>query len=150
VHGQVAPDLPFIIVPKAAREDQGLGSFRRGVRDLFVNGSLARFGPAVARELAEADARQAGRRAERDEASSSPSRARDPFRSLIDQMPARLFGRDSRSRYTIANQALADLWGTTVGAIVGRACRELGGAAALVAACDRADRDPLLHPPERS
>jgi PAS domain S-box-containing protein len=145
VHGQVAPDLPFFIVSKAVREDQVLESLRTGARDFFVKGSLARFGPAVARELAEAEARRARRRAEREreEAFRTPSRDRDLLRAVIDQMPALVFVRDSRGRYTLANQALADLWGTTVGAIVGRASRELGGAAALAAAWDRDDRDLL-------
>jgi PAS domain S-box-containing protein len=145
VHGQLAPDLPFIIVSKAAHEDHVLESLRTGARDFFVKGRLARFGPAVARELAEADARRARRRAEREreEAFSSPSRDRDLFRAVIDQMPALVFVRDTRGRYTLANQALADLWGTTIGAIVGRTSRDLGGAAALASAWDHDDRDLL-------
>jgi PAS domain S-box-containing protein len=145
VHARLAPDLPFIVVSSAAHEDQALESLRRGARDFFVKGRLDRFGAAVARELAEADARRGRRRAEREreEAFSSPSRDRDLLRAVIDGIPALVFVRDARGRYTLANQALADLWGTSVQAIVGHTSRELGAASSLAASWDRDDRDLL-------
>jgi signal transduction histidine kinase/FixJ family two-component response regulator len=57
-------DLPFIIVSGAIGEDIAVSAMKAGAHDYVMKDNLARLGPAVRRELHEAEARLARRRAE--------------------------------------------------------------------------------------
>jgi PAS domain S-box-containing protein len=57
-------DVPFIIVSGAVDEATAVDSMKAGAQDFIVKDRLARLVPAVARELGEAGARSAKRRAE--------------------------------------------------------------------------------------
>jgi signal transduction histidine kinase len=57
-------DVPFIIVSGAIGEDVAVSAMKAGAHDYLMKDNLARLGPAVERELHEAEARQARRRAE--------------------------------------------------------------------------------------
>jgi signal transduction histidine kinase/DNA-binding response OmpR family regulator len=57
-------DLPFIIVSGAIGEEVAVSAMKAGAHDYVMKDNLARLGPAVQRELQEAEARQARRRAE--------------------------------------------------------------------------------------
>jgi two-component system cell cycle sensor histidine kinase/response regulator CckA len=59
-----ALDIPFIIVSGTVGEDLAVAAMRLGVHDYLMKGRLARLGPAVERELREAEGRRARRRAE--------------------------------------------------------------------------------------
>jgi two-component system, cell cycle sensor histidine kinase and response regulator CckA len=59
-----ALDIPFIIVSGTVGEDLAVAAMRLGVHDYLMKGRLARLGPAVERELREAEERRARRRAE--------------------------------------------------------------------------------------
>src|SRR5947209_8678238 len=60
----VAPDVPFLIVSGAIGEEVAVQAMRAGASDYVLKSSLARLGPAVRRELREAENRSARRRAE--------------------------------------------------------------------------------------
>lgn len=58
-------DIPFIIVTGAKGEENAVATVKAGAHDFILKGNLSRLGPAVARELREAELRQEQRRAER-------------------------------------------------------------------------------------
>lgn len=58
-------DIPFLIVSGGIEEGVAIEAMKAGANDFLWKGSLARLVPAVQRELREAAAREAGRRAER-------------------------------------------------------------------------------------
>jgi response regulator RpfG family c-di-GMP phosphodiesterase len=57
-------DLPFLIVSGAIDEERAVGALRAGAHDFMSKGNLARLGPALARELREAEERRMRRAAE--------------------------------------------------------------------------------------
>lgn len=58
-------DLPFIIVSGAIGEETAVGAMKVGANDYVMKDNLARLGPAVRRELREAEERNQRRQAER-------------------------------------------------------------------------------------
>lgn len=56
------PDLPFIIVSGTIGEDSAVDAMRAGAQDYVLKHNLRRLGPAVARELREAENRRQQRR----------------------------------------------------------------------------------------
>jgi signal transduction histidine kinase len=59
-----APDLPFILVSGTATDEQAIDVMRAGANDYLSKDKLIRLGPAVERELRDAETRRARRRAE--------------------------------------------------------------------------------------
>jgi signal transduction histidine kinase len=57
-------DVPFIIVSGAIGEETAVQAMRAGARDYIMKDNLARLGPAIVRELREAEARRERRRLE--------------------------------------------------------------------------------------
>ncbi len=57
-------DIPFFLVSGVIDEEQAVAAMRAGVQDYFFKGKLARLGPAVNRELHEAEQRAQRRRAQ--------------------------------------------------------------------------------------
>ena len=57
-------DLPVIIVSGSIGEDVAVEAMRLGAKDYIMKGNMRRLVPAIQRELADADSRQARRRAE--------------------------------------------------------------------------------------
>ena len=53
-----AGDLPFIFISSASGEEAAVEAMRIGAQDYILKGSLARLGPAVERELREAEVRR--------------------------------------------------------------------------------------------
>lgn len=68
-------DVPFFLVSGVIDEEQAVAAMRAGVQDYFFKGKLARLGPAVSRELHEAD-----QRAQRRQAQAELDRDRDLLR----------------------------------------------------------------------
>jgi putative two-component system response regulator len=58
-------DIPFVIVSGTIGEEQAVHAMKAGASDYLIKGRLARLIPVVERELADAQARQARRAAER-------------------------------------------------------------------------------------
>ncbi len=61
---QTGLDLPFIVVSGTISDEVAVAVMRAGAHDYLMKNNLARLGPAVRRELAEAEGRHARRRAE--------------------------------------------------------------------------------------
>lgn len=57
-------DLPFIILSGTIDEENAVNALKAGAHDFLVKGKFARLGPAIERELREADVRRERRRAE--------------------------------------------------------------------------------------
>jgi PAS domain S-box-containing protein/putative nucleotidyltransferase with HDIG domain len=57
-------DLPFIVVSGTISDEVAVAVMRAGAHDYLMKNNLTRLGPAVRRELAEAESRRARRRAE--------------------------------------------------------------------------------------
>jgi PAS domain S-box-containing protein len=108
-------DVPFIVVSGTIDEESAVALLRGGAHDFVTKQNLARLGPAIRRELQEAR-----HRAERRDAQTQLQVQRDFLRLVIDSNPAMIFAKDWEGRYTLANQATADVYGTTPGALVGK------------------------------
>jgi len=52
------PDVPFFIISGVIDEEQAVAAMKAGAQDYFFKGKLARLGPAVQRELREAEQRR--------------------------------------------------------------------------------------------
>jgi PAS domain S-box-containing protein/putative nucleotidyltransferase with HDIG domain len=91
-------DLPFIIVSGSINESMAVDALRAGAHDFVVKGNFARLGPAIAREIREANARQRRKRAETD-----LLEAETRYRSLVEKVPAIVyvftFGEINRTTY---------------------------------------------------
>jgi len=59
-------DIPFILVSGTIGEDIAVGAMKVGAHDYIMKDKLARFVPALERELADAEVRRKGKRAEED------------------------------------------------------------------------------------
>src|SRR5512138_332921 len=57
-------DLPFIIVSGTIGEETAVNALKSGAHDFIIKGKLARLGPAIERELREAETRRERKRAE--------------------------------------------------------------------------------------
>jgi len=57
-------DIPFIIVSGQIGEDSAVSAMKAGAHDYVMKDNLARLGPAIGRELQEADVRRARRQAQ--------------------------------------------------------------------------------------
>ncbi|MDB4942645.1 MAG: Sensory box histidine kinase/response regulator [Labilithrix sp.] len=75
-------DLPFIVVSGTIGEDAAVEVMRNGANDYLLKDKLARLGPAIVRELREARARAASRRAE-----LARKQAEASFRLIIESSP---------------------------------------------------------------
>lgn len=72
-------DIPFIIVSGTIGEDIAVAAMKAGAHDYLIKGKLARLAPAIARELREAQERQARRQAQK-----ALRENEERFRSLIE------------------------------------------------------------------
>jgi PAS domain S-box-containing protein len=108
-------DLPFIVVSGTIDEAAAVSILRAGAHDFVTKQSLARLGPALDRELIDAKNRADRRRAE-----SSLAHQRDFLRLVLDTNPGLVFVKDASGSFSLANKAVADLYGTTVDELLGK------------------------------
>jgi PAS domain S-box-containing protein len=106
-------DLPFIVVSGTIDEESAVTILRAGAHDFVTKQNLARLGPAIRRELQDARDRAARRHAQRD-----LQVQRDMLRLVIDTNPNLIFVKDGAGRFVLANRAVADLYDTTVEALI--------------------------------
>ena len=106
-------DLPFIVVSGTIDEESAVTILKAGAHDFVTKQNLARLGPAIRRELQDARERAARRHAQRD-----LQVQRDMLRLVIDTNPNLIFVKDGAGRFVLANRAVADLYGTTVEALI--------------------------------
>jgi PAS domain S-box-containing protein len=107
-------DLPFVVVSGTIDEESAVTILKAGAHDFVTKQNLARLGPAIRRELQDARVR-----AERRDAQRDLKAQRDMLRLVIDTNPNLISLKDHRGRYILANQAVADLFGTTVEDLLG-------------------------------
>ena len=108
-------DIPFIVVSGSLDEESAVSLLRGGAHDFVTKQNLARLGPAIRRELQEARHRR-----ERREARRELQVQQDFLRLVLDSNPAVIFTKDGAGRFTLANRATADVYGTTPDALIGR------------------------------
>jgi PAS domain S-box-containing protein len=107
-------DLPFIIVSGAITDDKAVAAMKAGAHDYVMKDNLKRLGPAVQRELRDAEVRQARRRSE------ATLKAESTFRRAIeDSMPAGITAVDLVGCLTYVNPAFCDLVGWNVAELIG-------------------------------
>jgi diguanylate cyclase (GGDEF)-like protein/PAS domain S-box-containing protein len=112
---ELAPDVPFIFVSGTIGEEYAIRALRNGATDYVLKNNLVRLPAAVERALQEAELHKAQRRAELE-----IQHQRAFLRQVIDLDRNRVFAKDRDGRFTLANQALADAYGTTVEALIGK------------------------------
>jgi signal transduction histidine kinase len=106
-------DLPFLVVSGTIDEEAAVLLLRTGAHDFVTKQNLARLGPALKRELKDAQNRAAHRASQED-----LRRQHDFMRLVIDSSPTLVFVKDHLGRFALANRATAELYQTTVDALV--------------------------------
>ena len=94
-------DLPFIIVSGSIGEDLAVAAMKSGAHDYIMKNNLARLGPAVERELREAEVRRANKIAE------------DQRQKLVQELEQAYTQLERRVRQITASIMFTDLEGST-------------------------------------
>ncbi len=107
-------DVPFILVSGRIGEEAAVAAMKSGASDYVMKENLARLGPAIERELREAEERRERRRAQ---GALEMSEAR--FRQMFEQSPLgiQIFSPDGRTLRV--NRTWEKLWGVTLDQIPG-------------------------------
>ncbi len=105
-------DIPFIMMSGAVSEATAVAAMRAGAHDYISKENLARLGPAIERELAEAGSRRLKRAAERALRSSE-----ERFHRLVEASPLALLILDMRGRISFFNHGAERLLGHTPSAL---------------------------------
>jgi two-component system cell cycle sensor histidine kinase/response regulator CckA len=125
------PDVPFILVTGSLDEETAVRYLKGGAADYILKDRLVRLGPALLEALQRARQREALRRQER------------LLRQIIDANPSLIFVKDWDGRFVLVNQATAEVYGTTVPALVGKTDADFNPNAEEVAHFLRDDRDVM-------
>ena len=99
-------DIPFIMMSGAVSEPTAVAAMRAGAHDYISKENLARLGPAIERELAEAASRRLKRAAEQALRSSE-----ERFHRLVEASPLALLILDTQGRVTFTNRGANRLLG---------------------------------------
>ncbi len=99
-------DIPFIMMSGAVSEATAVAAMRAGAHDYVSKENLARLGPAIERELAEA----AGRRLKRD-AEHALRSSEERFQRLVEASPLALLIVDANGKVSFSNRGAARLLG---------------------------------------
>jgi PAS domain S-box-containing protein len=107
-------DIPFIIVSGHITDDTAVAAMKAGAHDYVMKDNLVRLGPAVDRELREAEVRRARRRTE------ERLKVEHTFREAIENsVPAGITAVDLDGRQTYVNPAFCDMVGWSEAELVG-------------------------------
>ena len=126
-----APDTPFILVTGSLDEETAVAYLKSGASDYILKDRLVRLGPAVLESLERAYQRQQLRRQER------------LLRQIIDANPNLIFVKDWNGRFLVVNQAVAEIYGTTVEGLIGKTEADFNPNQAEVAHFLRNDREVM-------
>jgi PAS domain S-box-containing protein len=99
-------DLPFIIVSGAIGEEAAITALKSGAHDFLTKDSLARLGPAIERELREAQSRRERRRAEQ-----ALRESEERFRATFEQAAVGIAHVGLDGSWLRVNQRLCDIVG---------------------------------------
>ena len=107
-------DLPFIIVSGHITDDTAVAAMKAGAHDYVMKGNLARLGPAVRRELRDAEMRRERRRSE------EQLKAESAFRQAIENsVPSGIAAVDLEGRQTYVNPGFCQMVGWSETELVG-------------------------------
>ncbi|MCX6086049.1 MAG: PAS domain S-box protein, partial [Caldiserica bacterium] len=120
---QTGLDVPFIVVSGSIGEEMAVQLMRDGAADYVMKDHLSRLGPAVQRELHDADERKRKRDVEQALANSEKR-----YRLLVENQTDLLVNTDPQGRLLFASPSYCDL--------VGRSLQEL----------TTSSYQPLIHP----
>jgi PAS domain S-box-containing protein len=108
-------DLPFVIVSGHITEDTAVAAMKAGAHDYVMKGNLARLGPAIDRELREAEVRRAQR------ASEKELWEEQAFRSALEtSIPSGIAVVDLKGSQTYVNRAFCNMVGWTEADLIGK------------------------------
>ncbi len=108
-------DLPFIIVSGHITDNTAVAAMKAGAHDYVMKDNLARLGPAVQRELREAQIRRDRRRAD------EKLKLEQVFRQAIENsVPSGITAIDLDGRQTYVNPAFCDMVGWSEAELLGR------------------------------
>ncbi len=108
-------DLPFIIVSGHITDNTAVAAMKAGAHDYVMKDNLARLGPAVQRELREAEMRRERRRAD------EKLKLEQVFRQAIENsVPSGITAIDLEGRQTYVNPAFCDMVGWSEAELLGR------------------------------
>jgi two-component system cell cycle sensor histidine kinase/response regulator CckA len=114
------PDLPLIMISGTIGEEVAVECMKAGAHDYLMKDNLLRLGPALERELREADLRRERRRNEQAVRDS----ARE-WRTTFDGVSSPVAVLDRETRFVRCNQAMRRFLGRSLQDILGRTCAEL-------------------------
>jgi PAS domain S-box-containing protein len=109
-------DLPFIIISGTIGEETAVAALKAGANDFLVKGQFARLGPAIERELREAESRRERRRAE----DQLKYQAR-----LLRHINDAVIATDDQLRITAWNRAAEKMYGWASEEVMGRNVSEI-------------------------
>ncbi len=108
-------DLPFLIVSGHITDNTAVAAMKAGAHDYVMKDNLARLGPAVQRELREADIRRERRRAD------EKLKVEQVFRQAIENsVPSGITAIDLEGRQTYVNPAFCDMVGWSEAELLSR------------------------------
>ncbi len=108
-------DLPFILMSSRIGEEAAVMTLKAGAQDFVLKDNLARLGPAVERELREADERHKQREAEQE-----IERQATLLRALLDNSIDSIYFKDTEHRFVAVSRSKAENQGCAPQALVGK------------------------------
>jgi PAS domain S-box-containing protein len=129
---RMAPEVPFILVTGSLDDETAVAYLKNGATDYILKDRVIRLGPAVVEALERSRARKALKRHE------------TLLRQIIDANPNLIFVKDWDGRFVLVNQAIAEVYGTTVDQLVGRTDADFNPNAEEVTHFLRDDREVML------
>jgi PAS domain S-box-containing protein len=122
IHRVLIPDVPFFLVSGTIGEDLAVAAMRAGANDYLLKDNLARLGPAVARELREAELRRE-RRHDLEKLRESERR----FTAIFQNSPVAIVVTTFEEGTILdANPAAIELFGYTRDELIGKTSSAFG------------------------
>jgi len=107
-------EIPFIFLSGTIGEDVAVEAMRVGANDYVMKNNLARLGPAIERELREAEGRRRGKLAE---AALQDSEVK--YRDLIGQASDGIFVTDREGNFLLVNPSYCEMLGYSEAELLG-------------------------------
>jgi diguanylate cyclase (GGDEF)-like protein/PAS domain S-box-containing protein len=120
---QHCPDVPLIFVSGMPLKDAAVQALRSGAQDFVLKSRIGRLATTVRQALLDSSQRR-----DRLLADKSIRRRERRLREILDLLPHPIYLKDPEGRFVVVNQALADIYGTSVQALVGRREEEFANA----------------------
>jgi diguanylate cyclase (GGDEF)-like protein/PAS domain S-box-containing protein len=108
-------DVPFLLISGTIGEESAVAALKAGANDFIVKGKFARLGPAIERELQEAERRREHRRMEQ-----ALQTSEELFRTAFRYSPVGICVTSLEGRLQTMSQALLDMLGYTRAELEGK------------------------------